>query len=200
MKLYYSPGACSLAPHIALREAGQVFELEKVDLRTKTTEHGENYVEVNPLGYVPVLRLDDGSLLTEVSAILLYIADQNSGVRLAPQAGSKERYQEYQWLTFISSEIHKGLGGLFNPHLTKEQKEIILERIKTRFAFIENYLNGRQWLVGDYFTVADAYAFVCIGWTKSMQIDMSVYPNIQGFLARINGRLAVQTALATEKI
>ena len=199
MKLYYTPGACSLAPHIALREVGQTFDLEKVDLQAKTTESGENYADINSLGYVPVLRLDDDSLLTEVSAILLYIADQNPDTGLAPQSGSKERYEEYQWLTFISSEIHKGLGGLFNPHLTEDQRAAILQRVQTRFAFMEQHFAEHKWLVGEEFTVADIYAFVCLGWTKMMQIDMSSYKNIQAFLVRVGERSAVQEALATEK-
>jgi len=197
--LYFAPGACSLAPHIALREAGMEFTLEKVDIRAKKTASGENYEDINPLGYVPALRLPDGSVLTEAVAILLYIADKTSGTHLAPEPKTPERYELYRWLAFISSEIHKGFGPLFNPAIPEEQKVAAIERLKARFAFVDAHLKGREWFVGNAFTVADIYAFVCIGWAGHMQIDITPWPNVAAFLARVGERQAVKEALSAEQ-
>ncbi len=199
LKLYFAPSACSLAPHIALREAVMEFNLEKVDIRAGKTASGENYGDINPLGYVPALQLPDGSILTEAVAILLYIADQKPEIGLAPEPKTATRYQLYRWLTFISSEIHKGFGPLFNPALPEEQKNMTIERLKKRFAFIDKYLEGRTWLVGDSFTIADIYMFVCLSWTNHMQIDLSPWKNIQSFLTRVGERSAVREALAAEQ-
>lgn len=199
LTLYFAPGACSLAPHIALREANIEFNLERVDIRAKKTASGENYEDINPLGYVPALRLPDDTILTEVAAILLYIADQKSKTRLAPEPKTPERYQLYRWLTFVSSEIHKGFGPLFNPALPEDQKNAAIERLKKRFLFVDEHLKTHEWLVGNVFTVADMYAFVCLSWSSYMKIDMSPWPNIQSFIARIGDRSTVKEAQATEQ-
>ena len=196
--LYYAPGACSFAPHIALREVGADFNLEKVDIRAGKTETGLNYKEINPLGYVPALRLPDSTLLTEAAAILLYIADEHPYAKLVPDPKTRARYQTYRWLTFISSELHKGFGPLFNPHLPDEQRAQIIERLGTRFAFVDAHLAEHEWLAGDAYSVADIYAFVILGWGNSMQLDMNQWQNIQAFLARVGARDAVRNALAIE--
>lgn len=197
--LYFSPGACSLASHIALREAGIEFALEKVILKEDKTASGSDYLKISPLGYVPALALPDGSVLTEGVAILLYVADQKPELGLVPPAGDPNRYQAYRWLTFISSEIHKGFGPLFNPTMPEELKKAALERLKTRFFFIEKHLAKHEWLVGDRFTVADIYAFVCLGWSVFMHIDLSEWPHIQSFLTRVGKRPAVKEALRAEQ-
>lgn len=200
MKLYFTPGACSFAPHIALREIDVDVTLEKVDLRTKTTASGEHYTDINPLGYVPALRLDNGTILTEAVAILLYIADQKPDTHLIPEDKTPARYELYKWLAFTSSELHKGFGPLFNPALTAEERAIIVGKLNTRFAYIEAYLAGKEYFVNNTFSIADIYAFVCLGWTGYMQIDMTAYPNIQSFLTRIGERNAVKTAYGAEQI
>jgi glutathione S-transferase len=201
--LYFSPGACSLAPHIALREAGIEFALEKVILNEDKTASGSDYLKISPLGYVPAyvpaLALPDGSVLTEGVAILLYVADQKPELGLVPPAGDPNRYQAYRWLTFISSEIHKGFGPLFNPTMSEDLKKAALERLKTRFSFIEKHLAKHEWLVGDRFTVADIYAFVCLGWSVFMRIDLGEWPHIQSFLTRVGKRPAVTEALRVEQ-
>ena len=197
--LYFSPGACSLASHIALREAGIEFALEKVILKEDKTASGSDYLKISPLGYVPALALPDGSVLTEGVAILLYVADQKPELGLVPPAGDPNRYQAYRWLTFISSEIHKGFGPLFNPTMPEELKKAALERLKTRFSFIEKHLAKHEWLVGDRFTVADIYAFVCLGWSAFMHIDLSEWPQIQSFLTRVGNRPVVMEALRVEQ-
>ena len=198
LKLYYTPGACSRAPHIALREAGADFELERVDIREGVTETGVRYKEVNPLGYVPSLRLLDGSILTEAAAVLLYIADENSSAKLVPDPKTQARYQAYRWLTFISSELHKGFGPLFNPNLSEEQRAGIIERLSTRFSFVDAHLADRTWLVGDAYSIADIYAFVVLSWGQQVNIDMSPWKNIQAFLARVGERSEVRNTLAAE--
>lgn len=197
--LYFAPGACSLAPHIALREAGLAFTLDKVDIRAKKTASGKNYGDINPLGYVPAFRLPDGSILTEAAAILLYIADQKPEAHLAPEPKTPDRYQLYRWLMFVSSEIHKGFGPLFNPALPEDQKDAVIKRLGTRFSFINNHLETHEWLVGNSFTVADAYAFVCLSWTNHLQIDLAPWPNVQSFLKRVGERSAVKEARAAEQ-
>ncbi|MGK2849228.1 MAG: glutathione transferase GstA [Minisyncoccota bacterium] len=200
LKLYFSPGACSFAGHIALREAGLNFSLEKVDLYTKKMASGEDYLRINPLGYVPALECVDGSILTEAVAVLLYIADQNPQVNLIPLAGSANRYQAYRWLTLISSELHKGFGPLFKADIATEQKDAVISRLRTRFVFIEEHLSTHEWLVGGNYTVADIYAFVCLSWTGFLHIDMTMYPHITSFLARIGERPSVKASLVAEKI
>ena len=200
MKLYFAPGACSFAPHIALREIGVDVTLEKVDLRAKTTASGEHYADINPLGYVPALRLDNGTILTEAVAILLYIADQKPDAHLIPEDKTPSRYELYKWLAFTSSELHKGFGPLFNPKLTVEERVIIVGKLNTRFAYIEAHLAGKEYFVNNTYSIADIYAFVCLGWTGSLQIDMTAYPHIQSFLARIGERKVVKDAYGAEQI
>ena len=183
MKLYYSPGACSLAPHIVLREVGHTFELVKVDIPDKKTEHGEDYWKINPKGYVPALVLDSGEVLTEVGVICQYLADQKPGSGLAPQAGTMARYHLMEWLNFIATEVHKQIGALFNPKMTPEMKEVQLGVIERRLNALEKMLGGKDYLMGERFSVADAYLFTVLNWTQIHKIDMAKWPQIQSFMA-----------------
>jgi len=198
MKLYYYPGACSLAPHIVAREAGIDFTLEKVDLANRTTETGANYLAVNPKGYVPALGLQDNSVLTEASAIIQYLADSQPAADLAPTHGSMERYRLLEWLGFISTEIHKGFGPLWNPATPDAVKAATKERLASRFALLNETLGKQPFLMGDKFTIADAYLFTVVNWTNFHGIDISSFPNLQAFQARIASRPAVQQALEAE--
>lgn len=198
MKLYYYPGACSLAPHIVAREAGIAFTLEKVDLANRTTETGANFLAVNPKGYVPALGLQDNSVLTEASAIIQYLADSQPAADLAPAHGSMERYRLLEWLGFISTEIHKGFGPLWNPATPAPVKAATKERLATRFALLDEALGKQPFLMGDKFTIADAYLFTVVNWTNFHGIDISSFPNLQAFQARVASRPAVQQALEAE--
>lgn len=198
MKLYYYPGACSLAPHIVAREAGIPVSLEKVDLANRTTESGANYATVNPKGYVPALGLQDGSVLTEASAIVQYLADQQPGTDLAPAHGTKERYRLLEWLGFISTEIHKGFGPLWNPATPDEVKAATKERLATRFAYLDEILAQQPYLMGETFTIADAYLFTVVNWTNFHAIDISSFKNLSAFQARVASRPKVQEALVAE--
>lgn len=198
MKLYYSPGACSLSPHIALREAGLPFDLIKVDLKTKRTEGDEDYRTINPNGYVPCLVLHDGRTLTEGPAIVQYVADQAPDKRLAPPNGSFERYQLQQWLNFISTEIHKSYSPLFNPAATNEHKAIARQALEARLATTAQHLTQRPYLLGETFTVADIYLFVTLSWAGYVGIDLAPWPALQHFAARVGQRPAVQQALRAE--
>lgn len=198
MQLYYSPGACSLAVHIVLREAGLPFELVRVDLKAKRTETGEDYLRINPKGYVPALRLDDGDTLTEVGVILQYLADQRPGSGLAPKFGTRERYRVMEWLSFVSSEMHKTLGALFNPKVTPEWRAAIIERFGMRSDYLAATLKDRQYLTGDKPTIADAYLFVVLAWTNLHKIDMAKWPALTGFMGRVAARPAVQQAMKAE--
>jgi glutathione S-transferase len=198
MKLYYYPGACSLAPHIVAREAGIAVTLEKVDLANRTTETGANYLAVNPKGYVPALGLQDGSVLTEASAIIQYLADSQSTAGLAPAHGTMERYRLLEWLGFISTEIHKGFGPLWNPATPDAVKAATKERLASRFAYLDEKLAAQPFLTGSTFTIADAYLFTVVNWTNFHGIDLSPFPNMQAFQGRIASRPAVQQALEAE--
>lgn len=198
MKLYFSPGACSLSPHIALQEAGLAFETERVDLKTKKTASGEDFTAINPKGYVPALRLDDGRLLTEGPAIVQYIADQAPGKALAPAPASFERLLLQEWLTFINSELHKTLGALFNPALPAESKAMAIANTGKRFAWLETELAGKSYLMGETFTVADGYLFTVVNWTNFLGIPLDPYPNLRAFMGRVAARPAVQAALKAE--
>ncbi len=171
MKLYYSPGACSLSPHIVAVEAGIPVELEKVDLAKHKTEGGQDYLTINPKGYVPALRLDDGSILTEGPAIVQYLADQKPASHLAPAAGTIERYRLQEWLTFIGTEIHMSFSPLFNPASTDDAKTTAKTSIAKRLAYLNDQLASREYLLGSNFTVADAYAFTIVNWTNFVKID-----------------------------
>jgi glutathione S-transferase len=197
MKLYYSPGACSLSPHIVSREAGIPLELKKVNTKDKTIEGGGDYWKVNPKGYVPALELDNGQVLTEGPAIVQYLADQKPDSGLAPKAGSLERYQLQGWLGFLNSEVHKGFSPLFKPNTPDEYKKISKENLAGRFDFLDKELGGREYLNGK-FSVADAYLFTLLNWTKPTQIDLAKWPNLAAYQARIGSRPKVQEAMKAE--
>jgi glutathione S-transferase len=198
MKLYYSPAACSLSPHIVATEAGIPIELEKVDLASHKTEGGQDYLAINPKGYVPALRLDDGSVLTEGPAIVQYLADQKPGSGLAPAAGTIDRYRAQEWLTFIGTELHKNFGTLFNKAAGDEAKQLAKGNIAKRLSYVNDQLANRQFLLGGNFTVADAYAFTIVNWTNFVGIDLKPYPNIVAYMARVGARPKVQETLKAE--
>ncbi|MFP2925325.1 glutathione transferase GstA [Pyxidicoccus sp. 3LG] len=198
MKLFISPGACSLSPHIVLREAGLNFTTEKVDIRAKKTADGADFFGINPKGYVPALMLEDGSLLTEGPAIVQYVADKAPETKLAPAHGTMERYRLQEMLNFISTEVHKGFSPLFNPAFPEEGKKITRERLATRFKVLDGILSKNTYLLGDQFTVADAYLFTTLNWTRPTNIDLSPYPALQGYHARIAERPHVQAAMKAE--
>jgi glutathione S-transferase len=198
MKLYYSPGACSLSPHIVLQEAGLPFQTIKADTKTKVLPDGTDYKTINPLGYVPLLELDDGTRLTEGPAIVQYIADKAPDKRLAPPNGTFERTKLQSWLNFVTSELHKGFSPLFNPAMPEEAKKIFRERLGTRFAHIDKHLAGNDYLMGKDFSVADAYAFVVSNWAGRVDVDLSPYANVLAWRKRVGARPAVQAAMKAE--
>ncbi len=198
MKLYYAPGACSMAVHIIARETAHAVELDKVDIPNKKTAEGGDYWKINPKGYVPTLVLDDGKVLTEAGVILQFLADQKPESGLASTLGTMERYHEMEMLNFVATEIHKQIGALFNPALTPEMKEVQRGTIGRRFDALEKMLAGKQYLMGDRFTVADAYLFTVLNWTGMHKIDVSPWPNIQAFMARVAQRPAVQETMKAE--
>ncbi|MFZ4550343.1 MAG: glutathione transferase GstA [Aquabacterium sp.] len=198
MKLFLKPGACSLSPHIVLEEAGLAYETEVVDLKTKVTASGADYAALNPKGYVPALQLDDGTLLTEGPAIVQYLADLVPEKKLAPANGTLARYQLQSWLTFIGTELHKNFSPFFNPAATPEMKEMARANLQRRLAYTDTQLAGQPFLLGDHFSVADAYLFVVLGWAKFIQLDLSGWTNLTAFLARVAARPAVQAALKAE--
>jgi glutathione S-transferase len=198
MKLYYSPGACSLSPHIVAREAGLPLQLQKVNTKDKSMEGGGDFWKVNPRGYVPVLELDNGERLTEGPAIVQYLADQKPESGLAPKNGTLERYRLQEWLNFLTSEVHKQFSPLFRPNTPEEYKKIAKENLANRFKWLDEQLAGKDYLSGKQFTVADAYAFVLLGWTKPTQIDLSQWPNLQAFHKRVAARPKVKEAMQVE--
>jgi glutathione S-transferase len=198
MKLYYMPGACSLAANIALREASLKFDLVKVDRQTKRAADGLDFNEVNPKGYVPALTLDSGETLTENVAVLQYIADRNPAAKLAPAAGTMERYRLVEWLAFITSEIHKGFGPLFRKDAPDDTKNYARQNIATRAGWLNSNLGARSFLMGEQFTVADAYLFVVLGWGARVGIDLAQWPQLQGLVARVGARPNVIEALKSE--
>ena len=198
MKLYFAPGACSLAPHIVLHEAGVPFEAEKVDNKAKTTKSGENYLDVNPRGMVPALKLDNGEILTEGPAIVQYIADMKPDSGLMPKPGSFERYRVLEWLNYITSEVHKQFTPLFKPNTPDDYKPIAKENLNKAFKHIDAHLAGKKFLTGDPFTVADAYLFVVTNWSRFQDIDVAQWPNLKAFQERVKARQAVQEAMKTE--
>lgn len=198
MKLYYAPGACSLSPHIVLRESGLGFELEKVDLASKNTAGGEDYTGVNPKGYVPALKLDDGQVLTEGPAIIQYLADQVPEKKLAPPAGSLERYRLQEMLNFITSELHKSFGAFFNPKAPDEWKAAVRELLGKRLAYVAGQLEGKDYVMGGQFSVADAYLFTVLNWAGFIKLDLSAWPALPAYQARVGARPAVQAALRAE--
>lgn len=198
MKLYYSPAACSMSPHIALRESGLPFELVQVDLRAKKTLDGEDFLAISPKGQVPALQLDDGQLITEGPAIVQYIADRVPEKKLAPAAGTVERYRVQEWLNFVATELHKNFGLIFKyssiDGLAAALSEAIVERVK----FIAPHLEQREWLVGDHFTVADGYLFTALTWCRFIQIDLAPWPSVTAFMERVAARPAVREVLKVE--
>jgi glutathione S-transferase len=200
MKLFYSPGACSLAPHIVANEAGIDLELQKVDTKTKVMEGGGDFWAVNPKGYVPALQLDNGEVLTEGPVIGQYLADQRPASGLAPPAGTLERYRLQEMLGYINSEIHKNYSPLFNAATLPEVREEKLEALRKRYLLIEKRLEGRQFLFGDRFTTADAYLFTVTSWARPVKLDLSAYPNLLAFQKRVAARPAVQAAMKAEHL
>ena len=198
MKLYYAPGACSLASHIALHETGLAFEIEKVDFATKKTASGEDFNQVNPKSYVPTIILNDGSILTEGGAILQYIADQQPDAGLAPKAGTMERYRLQEWLTFIGTEIHKTFSPLFNKAATEEVKNNARNLLAKRLGYVETQLAGKPYLMGDKFSVADAYLFTVVRWSSFTGLDLDPFPKLKEYMARVAARPKVQAAMKAE--
>lgn len=199
MKLYFSPGACSFSPHLALREAGLDVELVKVDLKTRTlVADGSDFTRINPKGYVPVLELDNGTVLTEGPAIVQYIADLKPESGLAPKAGSFERYQLQEWLGFINSEVHKGFSPLFNPKTPDETKATAKLALSKRFDYLAGRLEKNDFLMGKQFTVADGYLFTVLNWGQWVGIEISQWPSLAAFQARVSSRPSVNAARAAE--
>ena len=198
MKLYYSPGACSLSPHIALHEAGLQHELVKVDLRAKKLENGDDYLKVNPKGQVPALMLDNGELVTEGPVIVQMIADKAAAKNLAPAAHSPERYKLQEWLAYINGELHKNIGPLFNTALSDDAKGVFKDRALGKFRYVDGQLAGKDYLMGKQFTVADGYLFVMLAWADRMKLDLSGFKNLMAFKARVAARPNVQAALKME--
>ena len=196
MKLYYSPGACSLAPHIAMREAGIPVDLKKVDLKAKQYEGGD-YKQVNGKGYVPAIETPAG-VLTEAPIILQYLADQKPEAGLAPKAGDPARYKLQEMLNFITSELHKGMGNFFNPALTEEWRKAVTDRLGLRLDWVAKQLEGKQYIMGDKFTVADAYLFTILNWAGPSKFDMSKWPALTEYHKRVAARPKVQEALMAE--
>ena len=198
MKLYYSPGACSLSPHIALLEAGLPYDLVKVDLKAKQLENGDDYLKVNPKGQVPALGLDSGELVTEGPVIVQMIADKVSAKNLAPARDSAERYKLQEWLNFITTEVHKNFGPMFSPVLADDAKAFFKDRVMGKFKYIDGQLPGRDYLMGKQFTVADGYLFTMLCWADRMKFDLSALPNLVAYKNRVGARPMVQEALTKE--
>ena len=198
MKLYYSPGACSLSPHIVLREAGLPFTPVLASTKSKKLADGSDFLAINPKGYVPVLELDDGARLTEGPAIVQYIADQVPASGLAPAAGTMERYRLMEWLNFITSELHKSFSPLFMPSIPAPVATVFRDRLLERFRWVDAQLAGRSYLMGETFTVADAYLFTVASWCSYVGLDIASLANLQAFVARVAARPAVRAALESE--
>ncbi len=198
MKLYYSPGACSLSPHIVLHESGLAFEPVLASTKTHKLGDGTDYYTINPKGYVPLLELDNGERLSEGPAIVQYIADQVPGKNLAPANGSMARARVQEWLNFIGTELHKTFSPLFNPAMPEEAKVLFRTKVLERLTWVNTQLEGRQFLMGDNFSVADAYLFTVTNWTKHVGIDISSLRHLGAFMARMAARPAVQAAMKAE--
>ncbi len=198
MKLYFSPGACSMSPHIALEEAGLAYQAEKVDLKAKKTASGADYLAVNPKGQVPALQLDDGSVLTEGPAIVQYIADQAPDKALAPAYGTPGRYRLMEWLNFITSELHKSFTPLFNPKFPDDGKVMVRDGLGRRFDWLDTQLAQRPYLMGEQFTVADGYLFTVLGWGKYVDVDLARWPALTAYVQRVAARPGVHAALVAE--
>lgn len=198
MKLYFSPGSCSLSPHIVLREAGHDFELEQVNNREKKTKSGQDYWGINAKGQVPVLELDNGERITEGAVIVQYLADLKPGAKLFPPAGTMERVRVMEWLNFIASELHKSFAPLFRPTTPDAFKDISKENLAKRFDWLEQHFASRPYLMGNEFTIADAYLFTILRWTGRVNIDMAKWPNLRAFMERVAARPKVHEAMVAE--
>ncbi len=198
MKLYYSNGACSLSPHIVLRESGLPFTLVRASTKTHALDDGTDYYTINPKGSVPLLELDNGERLSEGPAIVQYIADQAPDKKLAPANGTFERYRVQEWLNFITSELHKGYSPLFRPTTPEDFKPVLRELLLKKYEFVDSKLAGKQYLMGDSFTVPDAYLFTVTNWAEHVGLDLSKLANLQAFMARMAARPSVQAALEAE--
>jgi glutathione S-transferase len=198
MKLYYAPGACSLSPHIVAREAGIDLALEQVDNGKKKTQSGQDFWGVNPKGYVPVLEFDDHQRLTEGPAIVQYLADQKPGSGLMPAGGTMDHYRVQEWLNFVTSELHKTFGPLFRSTTPEDYKKIAKETLAKRFDWLAKELAGKQYLMGDKFTVADAYLFTVLRWSEHVGIDLGRWPQIKAYVDRVGARPKVKEALEAE--
>lgn len=198
MKLYYSPGACSLSPHITLEESGLPYDTVAAPTKTHTLPDGTDYYTINPLGYVPLLQLDDGTLLREGPVIVQYIADQVPAKQLAPANGTLARYQMQSWLNFVGTELHKGFSPLFNPATPAEYKTAVIDRLLSRLKWVDGELAGKQYLMGNAFSVADAYMFTVTNWAAPMKLDLAHLANLTAYRARVAARPAVQQAMKAE--
>jgi glutathione S-transferase len=198
MKLYYSPGACSLSPHIVLRESGLAFEPVLASTKTHKLQDGTDYYTINPKGYVPLLELDNGERLSEGPAIVQYIADQVPGKKLAPAAGTMARYRLQEWLNFTTSELHKSFSVLFNPAMPEEAKALMRTKVGDRLKWVDSQLEGKSYLMGDAFSVADAYLFTVTNWTQYVGVDISTLKNLGAFMTRMAERPAVHEAMKAE--
>ena len=198
MKLYYSNGACSLSPHIVLRESGLPFELVRASTKTHALDDGTDYYTINPKGSVPLLELDNGERLTEGPAIVQYIADQAPGANLAPANGTLARYRVQEWLNFITSELHKGYSPLFRPNTPDAYKPIAMDTLKKKYAYVDSKLEGKHYLMGEQFSVPDAYLFTVTNWAGRVGLDLSEFKNVAAFMARMMVRPSVQAAMKAE--
>ena len=198
MKLYFSPGSCSLSPHIVLREAGHAFDLEQVNNQEKKTKSGTDYWAINGKGQVPVLELNNGERLTEGAVIVQYLADQNPAAGLAPPNGTMERVRVQEWLNFIASELHKVYAPIFRPTTPEAYKVLSKENLSKRLEWLNKQLAGRQYLMGDKFTVADAYLFTVLRWSPRIQLDLGPWPNVTAYMSRVAARPKVQEAMKAE--
>jgi glutathione S-transferase len=200
MKLYFAPGACSLVVRIIINEIGLDCTYIKVDLRNKKTENGDDFLKINPKGSVPTLELNDGDVLTENAVILQYLADMNNATNLLASPKELKRYRTLEWLNYITTELHKTIGALFNPDLANESKETFVKLIKHKCNFVNNHLSQHQYLVGDAFTLPDDYLFVMIGWLLHFKFDLSEWPNIKRYFDELNKRQSIQKSLMDEKL
>ncbi|WP_244848101.1 glutathione transferase GstA [Caballeronia sp. SL2Y3] len=198
MKLFYKAGACSLASHIVLEESGLPYEIEAVDLKTKVTASGADFMAINPKGYVPALQLDDGNVLTEGPAIMQYIADQVPGKHLAPLADAMSRYRLQGWLTFIGTELHKNFSPFFNPAATSEWKAAAMANLERRLAYVAKHIDDKQYLLGNEYSIGDAYLFTVLGWASFIDLDLNKWPALTAYQARVAARPAVQAAMKAE--
>jgi glutathione S-transferase len=196
VKLYFKSGACSLSPHIVLRELGLPFELEAVDTKAQKTKNGADFTAINPKKYVPVLQLDDGQVLTEGAAIVQYLADRKPDAMLAPPSGSMDRYRLQEWLNYIAAELHKSFSPIFRA--PEEQRPPLREALAPKLEFLARHLDKRQYLMGDRFTVADAYLFTVLNWTNYVGVDLARWPALKSYLQRVGARPAVRAAMEAE--